>query len=434
MKKYIITAVLAAAFVAVLSGVHKYYESNPISNIEYYAEKNNSKLELRILSNWNYINNKGRTYQKLISDFNESHSDVTIQNDYIWDEEYFERLKAEFASENEPDIFISWPGEVVDKFAATGKIADLTPLLKENDQLYGRFDKSLLKYIVADGGSVYGLPIERVFVAVFVNTDVLESVGLRPAGTYEELKNQIAVLNGNGIVPIAADSAKNGLLIYKSIAAALGGKFYSDFVANDEGVNKYYVYAADYMKELYSLGAFPKNMFSLKEKDAEDLFVNKKAAYIVQNSYFTGELKCNENYDMDTLKLVSFPLINGGYASKEHALYGAGMDTLFISRKSYDDFEKREKILEFVDYLISDDTAAVLKESLDALSAFGDIRENSGNDKNMNFIYSRNEIINFPDYSTNSEVWTKVEQNLPNILNGRKDILPILENALGLTR
>lgn len=434
MKKYIIAAIFAAALFAALFGVHKYYESNPISNIEYYAEKNNSKLELRLLSNWNYINNKGRTYQKLISDFNESHDDVTIQNDYIWDEEYFERLKVEFASENEPDIFISWPGEVVDKFASNGRIADLTPLLKENDQLYGRFDKSLLKYIVADGGRVYGLPIERVFVAVFVNTDVLNSVGLQPAETYEELKSQIAVLNNNGIVPVAADSSKNGLLIYKSIAAALGGKFYSDFVANGDGVNKYYVYAADYMKELYSLGAFPKNMFSLKEKDADDLFVNKKAAYIVQNSYFTGELKCNENYDMNTLELVSFPSIDGGYASKEHALYGAGMDTLFISRKSYDNAEKREKILEFVDYLISDDTAAVLKESLDALSAFGEIRESYGNDKNMNFIYSRNEIINFPDYSTNSAVWTEVEQNLPNILNGRRDILSILENAMDLAR
>lgn len=435
MKKYIIAAITAVLTItASILGVHKYYETKPISNIEYYAEKNDEKTELRLLSNWNYVNNKGRTYQKLILDFNESHDDVTVQNDYIWDEEYFERLKAEFASENEPDIFISWPGESVKKFAENGKIVDLAPLLKQNDELYERLDKSLLKYIVADGGSIYGLPVERVFVAMFANTDVLESVGLQPAETYDELKSQLSILREHDIVPIAADASKNGLLIYKSIAAALGGKFYGEFVMDENGINRHYVEAADYLKELYSYGAFPKNMLSIKEKDAEKLFIDKKAAYMVQNSYFTGELKCNDGFDTDTFALISFPSIKNGCASSTHALYGVGMDTLFISEKSWNDVEKREKIIEFIEYLISDDTTEVLKNTSDALNAFGEIRESSGKDKNMKFIYSRDEIINFPDYSTGPEMWTEVERNLPNILDGRKNIASILENALSMTR
>lgn len=414
----------------VLTGIQVYYDRHPVSKLEYYDEKNGTETEIRLLTNWNYTTKKGRTYQKLISEFNAVHSDIKVKNDYVWDEEYYDRLNADFASENEPDIFISWPGEDINRFAENGKIVNLTPLFTENDEFYDNFDKSLLKYIVANEGCMYGIPTERVFSAVYVNKDVLESAGLKPASDFDELKAQIPILKSMGKVTLATDLKKNGILLYKNIAAALGGKFYTDSLSNNGTVNEKYTEAMNYFKELYELGAFPQNVINLTDKDAYELFLSKKAAYMVEYSYCTGELMSDTSYDMKNLQLISFPSVKGGKALERQALYGVGGDTMFISSKSFNDPEKRDKILEFIKFMISDETAEVLREELNAMTAFGEVREGNYGDINMEFLYSRNEIIDFPDYYAKSEIWTEIENSLPDILNNRADIETVLQNML----
>ena len=47
-----------------------------------------------------------------------------------------------------------------------------------------------------------------------------------------------------------------------------------------------YIKGMDYMRELYRLHAFPDNLFMIDDKGRNNLFLEKKAAMIVQGSWF----------------------------------------------------------------------------------------------------------------------------------------------------
>ena len=149
-------------------------------DITYYDVE--SKVEVRLSSDWSSVNYDGKFFQSLIDEFNEQNPDMVVINDFRQKDEYYEYLRMDISSGNEPDIFISYPGENVETYIAAGKIASLNQVLNEDEEWYESFDKSVWRSVTVDG-NVYALPLETIYAAMFVNVDVLEQCGLEvPVG------------------------------------------------------------------------------------------------------------------------------------------------------------------------------------------------------------------------------------------------------------
>lgn len=427
-KKILCAALLTIIFIGVIC-----ISCGKLNKKIYYAEPEANKVNLRILSNWNSFDKKSKTFQNLISDFNLKSDDTLITNDYVPGDDYLSHLKADFASANEPDIFISWPNTTVQQLFCANKIIGLNDILLKDYSWYDSFDKSIWKYVVYDGES-YGMPLELSYVGFFANTDVLTNLGLSVPNTYNELVAQIPVLLKNDIVPIAMDISDNGMLLYKAITASLAGTFNIDYIYDSQKINPYYIKAGEYVKQLYEMNAFPKNLFSISEYEKDDLFINKKAAYIVHYSSFLSSA-CADNPDnLQTISITPFPRFDESLAAPISSLFGVSMDTIFVSSKSWQNPEKQDKILKLLKYLTSQDSAEYLVENLGIIPAVSIAHtptyvSNPVYQKNYQYIHSATEIIDFPDYYTNSDVLINFADNFPDYLTDKCTIEELWINA-----
>jgi len=419
------------AILALVVGFIFFYFLYSTKDVKYY-DVENEKIKLRISSNWNSQDVKSQIYQELIADFNSSSNDTQIINDYIPGNNFFSRLKADFASGNDPDIFISWPGETTNKLAAAGKIVSFNDSFRNDPKWNDSFDKSIWRYIV-DNGNVNGIPLEKTYIGFFVNNDVLKSVGLSIPTTFDELKADIPILRAHSITPIAFSISENGLLLYKCIAASLGGKFNACYIYSNGSLNEYYSKASEYVKKLYNMNAFPSNLFTISENERDSLFIKKKAAFTVQYSSFLETLYKNDS-DIDNISITSFPQFSEGLSTSKAALYGVSMDTLFVSSKSWNDSEKHDKILAALKYFTSEDTATKLNIDLGAVTA---VKTQSAlayssspvYKKNYDFIRDISEIIDFPDYYVDSDVLLHVSDEFPKFLIGSEKIEDVWKYA-----
>ncbi len=146
---------------------------------------------------------------------------------------YFEKLQTELAADNAPDIFWVGGANTAD-FVATGKIADLKPMIDgDKDFKLADFYEAPMKELTREG-KIYGLPRDISTLAVYYNEDMFKAAGLQTpkeltaAGTWDWAalanaatkltnadKKQYGVTWGNWWGP-------NGWFIYSA-----GGNFYN---------------------------------------------------------------------------------------------------------------------------------------------------------------------------------------------------------------
>jgi ABC-type glycerol-3-phosphate transport system substrate-binding protein len=233
-KRYFI--ILTAVFALVFTYLFFVKESKKIS----YYEFEPTKTEIRLVSDWNSIDSVGDCFQGLVKKFNDENDDVQITNAVQSSEEYWLMLKLDFASDNEPDVFLAYPNKTINKYAEMDKITALNKYLEEDENWYNSFDKSIWG-AVSYNGKIYALPIENTYAAMYVNKDILNKCGLNIPTTYEQLKGCIPKLKQNGYIPIAFDISDSGALLFEAIIARLGGKFYSGNIKNNGEYNPRYI-------------------------------------------------------------------------------------------------------------------------------------------------------------------------------------------------
>ncbi len=91
---------------------------------------------------------------------------------------YFEKIQTELAANNAPDIFWVGGANTAD-FVATGKIADLKPMIDADKEFkLDDFYPGVMKELTRDG-KIYGLPRDISTMVVYYNADLFKAAGLK---------------------------------------------------------------------------------------------------------------------------------------------------------------------------------------------------------------------------------------------------------------
>ena len=94
-----------------------------------------------------------------------------------------------------------------------------------------------------------------------------------------------------------------------------------------------------------------RSYYGLSNAQRNDLFLEGKAAMIVQGSWFTKDV-----YEAglgSKVEIVPFPSFKETEREGYCAIYGLGCGTFFMSQKAWDDPEKREACIELLRTLTS---------------------------------------------------------------------------------
>lgn len=396
---------------------------------EHEDSEEQEKITLRFISSWGGVDSKAETLEMLLAQFANVNKNIVIINESLFGEDFLPKIKTDFASGNNPDVFGLWPGSDIRALIRAGKVADLTQLMVENPEWKAGFKGSMLEYTTYDE-KIYGLPFETIYEALFINRDLFEKYDIPVPQTYEELKHAVIIFRRQDIIPIAYNSFAEGTYLYQNIVAALAGKEITENPSHPE-FGKTYQKAMEYMQELYKLDAFPEEAFTMTNQERNNLFQQKKAAMILQGSWFIG----NFPDDDTTVDVIHFPSFKEGNAPPHTMIYGLGNGCFHISADSYADPVKRDAAIKLLKFLTLKDTAAVFAKETGMVSSV-DIRDfrvdyNRLTRRGQLLINSGRQFIGPPDSFVDRTVWEEViVEGMPYVLEGEWEIKTLWDKAV----
>ena len=301
--------------------------------------------------------------------------------------------------------------------------------MEENPEWKDSFKSSMLKYTTFNG-RLYGLPFEIIFEALFINTDLFEKYNAPIPTTYEELKDAVKIFRNNGIIPIAYNSLAEGTYLYQNMVALLAGKEIAENPLHPE-FGHYYKEAMKYMQELYQIGAFPDEAFTLTNHERNTMFLEKKAAMIVQGSWFIGNIPADDN----SVDIIFFPTFSEGKAPPNTMIYGLGNGCFYISSESFNDDIKKEASIRLMKFLTSKEAAVEFAKQTGMMSCV-DIREyridyNKLTRKGQILINNSRQFIGPPDSFIDRTVWEEIiVAGMPYVLEGKLEIEELYNKAV----
>lgn len=387
------------------------------------------KVTLRFISSWGGVDSRAEALKALLDQFMFVNKNIEVINESLFGEDFLPKIKTDFASGNDPDIFGLWPGSDIRALIRAGRVADLSALMDQDPAWKALFKSSMLEYTTYEG-KIYGLPVETIFEALFINVDLFDKHSVKVPENYEELKDAIVAFRSAGIDPIAYNAFAEGTYLYQNMVALLAGKEIAENPEHPE-FGKYYRQALEYMLELYNLGAFPKDAFTMMNRERNALFQEKKAAMIVQGSWFIGYF---DRYD-ESVDIAYFPIFPDGKAPPKTMIYGLGNGCFHISSAAYNDPGKHKEAIKLLRFLTARETAAVFAQQTGMLSSV-DIREsridyNRLTRKGQLLINGARQFIGPPDSFVDRTTWEEVIANgMPYVLEGKWEIDELWDKAM----
>lgn len=376
------------------------------------------KITLRFINSWGGSDPKAEMLQQIFDNFTAENPQIEISNEALFGDDFLIQLKTDFATGNDPDVFGLWPGSDIKTLVRAGKVADITEVLEKDIEWKNSFDAKMW-YHTTFNKRIYGLPVELIFEGLFVNTDLFSEYGVKIPDNYEELKTAVITFKRNNIIPIAYNCKAEGTYLYQNIAMMLGGKEAIEDPIKNKQIDSCYIDAMSIMRELHQLGAFPDNLFTMTSVERNELFINKKAAMIVQGSWFISALKDDTSFDF-----VLFPEMTSDEKNESRMIYGLGCGTFYMGQKAWDEPEIREASLKLMKFLTSKESATLLAEETGMLSNVNiynyNIKYEKMAKKGIDLTYSTRELIGPPDSYLPRTVWENViVKDFPYILEGK---------------
>ena len=121
------------------------------------AKSNDSITTLRFISSWGGVDSKAETLKRVLKQFEIENPDIVVKNESLFGEDFLPKIKTDFASGYDPEVFGLWPGSDINMLVNAGKVADLTDLLEGDPEWKNSFNPEMWSYTTSNG-RVYGLP------------------------------------------------------------------------------------------------------------------------------------------------------------------------------------------------------------------------------------------------------------------------------------
>lgn len=322
-----------------------------------------AKTTLRFISSWGGVDSKAETLKTVLNQFEKSNPDISIVNESLFGEDFLPKIKTDFASGNDPDVFGLWPGSDINMLIKAGKVYDLTGQLSKDHEWKNSFDTAMWSYTTQDG-RIYGLPFEVIFECMFINRDIFSRYNVPVPESFEGLKSAVQIFNDHNITPIAFNTYAEGTYLYQNLIAVMGGKDGTEKPFENGAIKPSHIEALQLIKELYDMRAFPDDCFTMTNNQRNVLFKQKKAAMIVQGSWFIGEFDPNDK----SVDIIPFPYPDGYESRKGSMVYGLGGGSFHMSAVAGEDKTKLDASLRLLKFLTSPETAAVFASETGMIS------------------------------------------------------------------
>lgn len=304
------------------------------------AEK--KKVTLYTTSMWGGTDANADNYQDTIKRFMEQYPHVTVEdNSQSSTQEWKTTIAADFAVGNEPDVILYFTDANASEVLKTDKFMTIAEIREEFPDYAKDILLDALELAANSDGIQRAVPTNGYWEGLFCNKDIFDQYGVEIPTDWDSLVNAIQIFRANNVTPIAV--ALNHVPHYWI-------EFLLLYAAGPDGYTTVPAAAdADWargllmFKELREMGAFPDDTDTIDNEHIGEMFINKQAAMQLDGSWFA-----NQVIDQDQTVVIPFPGIPDQKADPG-SMVGGISSGFYITRKAWEDPEKREAAVAFVE-------------------------------------------------------------------------------------
>ena len=328
-------------------------------------------------------------FEGAVKDFEAQNPDIDIVLESVSDQAIKDKLSVMAAGGEMPDIFFSWSGEYLKKFARSGLIADLTPYLERDTAWADGFLSAYLNNSTFEG-KTYGIPYRGSIMFMLYNKKIFADLGLQEPKTYAELLSVSEVLKNKGYIPIGFGNSQawysswwigtlNALLVSPENLNRDYNPNTTDFS------NPAYVEALQYFIDLNEKGYFGKNVNSKDYYQVREEFMAGQSGMIMDA---TAQFSIYEDGSRDDWGYFRFPAVVG--AAGDLGMNTGGAEVYAVSSTS----EHKEAAVKFLKFMTTKEQAfKQTKESGLPNCIVGAITPENGSEKLIGALEIVNESI-----------------------------------------
>lgn len=309
----------------------------------------NTKITLITVSMHGDTDSNAPVYKQIIQSFMEEHSYINVSDaSQTSSQDWKTKITSDFATGNEPDVIQFF----TDHNASDILVSDKFVTVDEIQKIYPEYASNILPEALTAATNPDGIsravPTVGYWEGLFCNKDLFDKYNVPLPDDWDSLIYAIEVFNKNGIIPISASlNHIPHYLIEFMLLYYAGIDRHNNIPDNtlDEWIE-----GIEMIKVLNDLGAFPKDTDIITNAVAENYFKNKEAAMMLNGSWFLTGIPDQEN----TI-VIHFPNISGNEET-EKAIIGGVSTGFYITKKAWNDPERRDAAVKFVTAHTSNDS------------------------------------------------------------------------------
>lgn len=317
--------------------------------------KSGGSTTLNVVTTYAGNDGNAQNYQDAIAAWQEETGNKVNDASATSDETFKARVLADFEVGSEPDVLFFFNGVDSNPFVEAGKVVSIDEIRKEYPDYATNMKDGMMGASPVDGVN-YSVPVNGYWEGLFVNKEVCEAAGVDIPDadtTWEEFLDICQTIKDAGYTPIACSLAGVPhywfeFCIYNHLSTTTHNILPTSL---DSVQGEGWVAGLEDIKSLYEAGYFPDNTLTGTDDETFQLFVDGKAAFLLDGSWkVTGIQDATDNIDNFTVTYLP-----GQGDRKSTDIIGGLSSGYYITKKAWDDPEKREAAVNFVMYMTSDE-------------------------------------------------------------------------------
>lgn len=325
-------------------------------------------VELNVTTTFAGEDGNSQNFKDAVAAWEESTGNKVNDASATSDETFKARVEMDFQTGADPDVLFFFVGADANSFIEAGKVVSIDTIREEYPEYAENMNDDLIPSSLVDGVK-YAIPVNGFWEAMFVNTEVLDAAGVEVPGadyTWDQFLEDCQKIKDAGYAPIAA--ALGNIPHYWWEYSIFNNGNVTDHLTIPASVDEAGAWVAgmEDIKALYEAGYFPENTLSATDDETFAMFTESKAAFLIDGSWKVGGIvaSCQSDPDdpatLDTEKLDKFTVtyVPGKGERKSTDLIGGLSSGYYISTAAWEDEEKREAAVSFVEHMTSNETVA----------------------------------------------------------------------------
>ena len=321
------------------------------------TDEGGKKVTLKVVTQFGGEDPNTELFNTMIKEWENKTGNKVTNNSDKADNEWKSKVIADFTTGGEPDVMFFFNGTVAEPIL--DKIVTVDEIQAEDPE-YGKNIRSAVMNAAGNldaEGRPISVPMTGIAEGLFCNKTLFAQYNLELPSDWDSFMQAVETFKNNGVIPIAASLGGEAHYFFDHLLLAVGGEEALAVNPTTEAeVPASWAKGLGLLKTLYDAGAFPKDTASIKGDDARIYFRRGEAAMYLDGSWFSVVDASAEGAKVteEDVEVVPFPSYTES-TNKPGTVLSGYTSGWYISRKCWEDKDKRAAAIDFVKSMSSDE-------------------------------------------------------------------------------